>query len=411
MKRYLRIKYHYFNISRDIVISEILTRNRIFIHKFINNTISLIGSKNKKNKSIYIKAIFCEMIKWINVNKNPIHSRPDDNNPILRQQLNRPSLEPFQGIPSVNQPTPVDDNDGKTSSQSCIFTSGPPGREISINIAQNVLTNLNTSITANAHKQHTNKEDSIEKRSQHMINNFNFNPDQTNYISNQYQRDTCGNINKVLNQGLIPPNAHLMTYHNNSFMNTFNTNISNQTPNCSTVNTLIMNKRLNAVEVIRNGNMSNGNQNLPNIENDNVQRAAKRARHSSMYNDRRYLNTDNALENNNTIRNVQTAPPFEMAFLNHIQNHKQHNSNGFQHNVMPISSTTNNGNSSNSTSDIVAGILELEESTDRLYFKKGYCNVCEKITKVMCSGCFKVYYCTKECQVIDWISHKSICHT
>src|SRR6266536_2388050 len=37
------------------------------------------------------------------------------------------------------------------------------------------------------------------------------------------------------------------------------------------------------------------------------------------------------------------------------------------------------------------------------------CYVCQKLTKTRCSKCHQTYYCSEECQKIDWKEHKKSC--
>jgi len=63
-------------------------------------------------------------------------------------------------------------------------------------------------------------------------------------------------------------------------------------------------------------------------------------------------------------------------------------------------------------------IIELRESIkslDReptLLHNFRMCHNCEKIKEDMehCTGCYKAWYCNKECQLEDWPGHKSECH-
>lgn len=50
------------------------------------------------------------------------------------------------------------------------------------------------------------------------------------------------------------------------------------------------------------------------------------------------------------------------------------------------------------TNDNLDGLLE-----------KAYCNKCGKEAVKKCGRCKSVYYCSRECQVDDWKSHKPIC--
>lgn len=40
------------------------------------------------------------------------------------------------------------------------------------------------------------------------------------------------------------------------------------------------------------------------------------------------------------------------------------------------------------------------------------CGTCGKSDETikMCNGCYKVSYCSRECQLVDWIHHKENCY-
>ncbi|KAJ2949085.1 hypothetical protein O0L34_g6024 [Tuta absoluta] len=43
------------------------------------------------------------------------------------------------------------------------------------------------------------------------------------------------------------------------------------------------------------------------------------------------------------------------------------------------------------------------------YIKEGSCYVCGNMTRKMCNGCYRKYYCSLECQRFDWNIHKTTC--
>lgn len=40
---------------------------------------------------------------------------------------------------------------------------------------------------------------------------------------------------------------------------------------------------------------------------------------------------------------------------------------------------------------------------------KGSCKICHNFTKMKCSGCRNIYYCSSKCQKKDWKTHKKYC--
>jgi len=57
-------------------------------------------------------------------------------------------------------------------------------------------------------------------------------------------------------------------------------------------------------------------------------------------------------------------------------------------------------------------VVGTQDTTNALISLMRSCNVCKKfgLSLPKCSGCKKVYYCSKECQNSDWKTHKEICH-
>ncbi|CAH4028501.1 unnamed protein product [Pieris brassicae] len=43
------------------------------------------------------------------------------------------------------------------------------------------------------------------------------------------------------------------------------------------------------------------------------------------------------------------------------------------------------------------------------YISRGLCNVCKNETNTRCTGCYKVYYCSRECQLSEWYVHITLC--
>jgi hypothetical protein len=60
--------------------------------------------------------------------------------------------------------------------------------------------------------------------------------------------------------------------------------------------------------------------------------------------------------------------------------------------------------------DIISKLEEVAQNMKKTE-KKILCDFCKKFCKVVrcCGGCFKVKYCTEECQRYDWIKHKYPC--
>lgn len=51
----------------------------------------------------------------------------------------------------------------------------------------------------------------------------------------------------------------------------------------------------------------------------------------------------------------------------------------------------------------------LKKKTNEFKNKFGICWICDKNTKLICTGCYRLHYCSKECQRNDWTNHKDEC--
>jgi len=55
-------------------------------------------------------------------------------------------------------------------------------------------------------------------------------------------------------------------------------------------------------------------------------------------------------------------------------------------------------------------IFKWKKATDDLIKKyKGFCGSCSKFATQKCEKCESVYYCSKECQKLNWKEHKQLC--
>ncbi len=51
----------------------------------------------------------------------------------------------------------------------------------------------------------------------------------------------------------------------------------------------------------------------------------------------------------------------------------------------------------------------LKKKMNEFKDKIGKCWICNEYTKLTCSGCYRLHYCSKECQRKDWNNHKDDC--
>ncbi|XP_059052588.1 probable serine/threonine-protein kinase clkA [Achroia grisella] len=420
-KHYLHIKYKLFKICHDIVLSKIVPEenNKTFIEKFLNNTISFLSDKINRIKICYIRTIFREMLFWAKNNKAPTVAYGKNYPFTLLQQLTSPpKAVSFGGSNTIHSPQI---NTNSASSPSCLFTFGPPGREIRINTLKEIYSNNGREHISSNHVptvNGTNTDYQTQSTTNTLYNNQTPNGIQSseNMVTSNFQLENHNNITNMYNQG-PPPNYYTAMYQKNSALN--NSAICNQRLSYPNVSTIIENKVPNETCIIQYKDKSNEtSQNSPNrhlrqTNSFTSHHPAKRARHSSLYNDSRPINTDHDLENNSRLRNVQTAPPrYEINLQNQIQTQNNNGTQNKHHfNVSSNESVMFNNEMGTTycTVDILNTLLELEDQTENLHFDTGRCCVCNKITKTMCSACYNRYYCSLECQRSDWRFHKTNC--
>ncbi|XP_022837794.1 GATA zinc finger domain-containing protein 14-like [Spodoptera litura] len=142
-KKFVEAKAHYFDLAFDIVESIIIPQehNHNFIDKFSDNTVNIANGKSYpwRCQKSHIKSLLNHLIKWTKQKRTHLNinriANESNQYVTLKQQLSRP-LKPFS-IPQSEHVLNNNNNcntDKQSNNNICIFSSGTPGSEISINI-------------------------------------------------------------------------------------------------------------------------------------------------------------------------------------------------------------------------------------------------------------------------------------
>lgn len=143
------IKSHFFELSYSTVESIFLPQeqNESFINQFLDNTVLIANNKALRWRCHrgHVRPFFKELMTWTKekkqYTKNNHPPGPSNGNILLKEQLVRPLLP-------LNLPQSEIIANSNIATQNiqnnlCIFSSGPPGSEISINIDAKTLMQIN----------------------------------------------------------------------------------------------------------------------------------------------------------------------------------------------------------------------------------------------------------------------------
>ncbi|KAF9418813.1 hypothetical protein HW555_004480 [Spodoptera exigua] len=210
-RKFFAAKAHYFDLAFKTVESIIIPQedNSYFIDKFLDKAVSIANAKPYpwKCQKYHIKSLLTHLIKWTKQKRvylNNISTRKPDEYVTLKQQLARP-LKPF----NISQyETVLNSNvSGRTHNQNleniCIFTSGSPGSEISININAETLKTVteNRCLTEKTNGDYTNPLPNSETTNRLQVSRAP--PSYEQYIS----------------QNKYPPAQHPPPQHHNPYNN------------------------------------------------------------------------------------------------------------------------------------------------------------------------------------------------
>ncbi|XP_047504212.1 uncharacterized protein LOC125049134 [Pieris napi] len=71
--------------------------------------------------------------------------------------------------------------------------------------------------------------------------------------------------------------------------------------------------------------------------------------------------------------------------------------------VSPVQQTSSNED----VTPMITHVTSLNSNAS--YIRQGLCSVCKNETNTRCTGCYKAYYCSRECQLSEWYLHKIFC--
>ncbi|CAG4965072.1 unnamed protein product [Parnassius apollo] len=343
---YLRIKYYYFNKSQTI--SELILlpqeRNKCFIESFLFRTIQM--AKGKMNISYNnLRNLYFDLLEWTkqkqehslraikeNQNRNNVH-------PLLR--VIPPSKSLSQNI-SDHIRRPESESQTKDFDKINLFSSGPPGNEITISVDPKFI-----------------------------------NP-KTHHVTTQY-RPTCLNEMQSINHNVQTsvPLSNIVNCNAKESIGFNNTPIRN-----------IQERRIDTQRILEDP-CAKYSSRLPVIYQDNMQSRVT-PRSSNEYETSKQSDSQDA--NRCSISR-------DSGFMSPII---------FNQLSEPTYDVIRDQCLSKTTSMTVSNVTTYMPNTTNSIL--GLCHVCGKITKIMCVGCYKLYYCSEACQSADWNVHKFVCH-
>lgn len=210
IKKYASAKLYYFNLAFNLVELIIIPQehNNDLIDKLLDKAVNIANAKCypwRCQKSL-MKSTLTQLIYWTKKKRTYInHSRTVDvsNQYItLKQQLDRP-LKPFS-IPQSKTVLNNSNTDNQSATDNvCIFSSGNPGSEISINVSAEILRNYHTTqcSTENTNKDYSNNLPNPESS-------------RTNPSSRPLERQAPPPYEQHMYQNNYSPSRHTPPQHN-----------------------------------------------------------------------------------------------------------------------------------------------------------------------------------------------------
>ncbi|XP_053609567.1 uncharacterized protein LOC128674739 [Plodia interpunctella] len=395
---FLITKQHFFNAAYNYVVSYILPNetNQSFTELLLNYTSNIVIERIKTDYYLSIRELYFEMIQWVKLRQFKMLNNSIDKS-ILRKHLNDPSkISSAKDIAmNVQQLYSSNTNPNKL----CIFSSGPIGSEISINIDKSLIPNQNQ--IPNHNKEPV--RNSVELEHNQVIQHHNELPLNRNL---SFHNINFPNTISEAQQNVRESESRLQQYQpyvvnenngisQNAYFNYYHTTNNYQSNNFTGNNIMHRTAEL-PPKVVRN---QYGN--LRSFRRENVytqtpgQDMLRPPPYSSLIADYR-----------NQIELINQAPVVQsdMSSGPDLTRSSVSTDSGF---ISPIGSKT----CSNAIEDIVNQLLELENSIQptKSPATKITCHVCHAKSTLMCAACFKTNYCSTQCQRVDWENHRLIC--
>ncbi|KAI5644318.1 MYND finger domain-containing protein [Phthorimaea operculella] len=445
---FLRIKYHFFNLSFCTVDSIILPQkdNVFFTGKFLNDTVKLAASKKfMLCLETQVAPVFLELLEWtkqkkISLNSMPIETesnvvtsaRTPQNFPLLNQQLRSPPKQ-FTNTGPMVQPVA---NTGPMVQP--VANTGPmvqpmeKGWNACVNTSQQNVVNEMNRFVNNYHHEMSARPNIAANEGHSSVEDMNRHSQLPQYGSqnNQHQSKESS-LYRLLNGRVeynttsmpAPQRNQSLNYNAGclpkSNLSQMQSNRSVQDPNLSPNKAKYMphNRTENplTIEIFSKGPPGR-QQGQPSSQqslgsNSYVQNNVPQTSYQISGNAPWQQGTSGYI---GSIDPKPMVPPQPVIQPDHQvleMARSGSTDSGFMSplNFNSSSETTKDGTDDTSMlpSPIITHVTSLNPGVQ--YLKEGFCYVCGSKTRKMCNGCYRKYYCSLECQRTDWDVHRTTC--
>ncbi|KAL0838914.1 hypothetical protein ABMA28_016927 [Loxostege sticticalis] len=427
--RFTRFKGHVFQLSYSAVISVILEQetNKEFLDAFLKNTEKIAHNKHQMPYTAqYIQPFFYELLNWAKQKKDFMNNYPANeilknnesnmnNTPTLSKQLSQPPRLPPIILPQssrnvtneeknkVQDSTPDQSpalprivgykessipifSPGPPNRSIPIFSSGPPNREVRISIQPDMLRIQNQQMAQITRTQHPPPPYPNPPTLRRQENQYHIN--QNNQYPNHH---VVSSFFAPSNNMAVAPTATYNHQYINHAVNGPNRQNPDQVSNTN-----------NRYQPWTNGSCTDPSQSLPSLREFRPHHSPSVCQDSRTY-QQQFTSVDRnqscCLEDR-WAQNLQNISPKKVV----ESGRSVSTDSGF---ISPLQFSTGGDTSktpselveqSNQFAPLITHVTSLNPNAKQI--AEGSCHVCRKPTKSKCMGCYQVYYCNYQCEVL-----------